>query len=287
MNPSKTRAELEKITPETDEIIKSIGIPARPITLVNLQREIASDDPDRHRAAALVASDVTLSVAVLRTVNSPAYGLSRRCETTDQAIAMIGFKRLGVIVTGLMMRNLIRGDQQQLAQFWDVSSKRSFAMSQLAKGLGSVDVDVAQSFGLFCDVGIPLLLQRFADYSKTLTVCKIETERIFTQVEQDKHRTDHALVGAIMARTWDLSPTLCLAIRLHHDYEIGSSGSETVTNLIAINLIAELAIQRFCFMTSVEWNKGRDFAIDVLALSDYEVEDWIDRLSYDFAELTN
>ena len=286
-NPKTHAAKLAKITPETDEIIKSIGIPARPITLVNLQREIASDDPDRHRAAALVASDVTLSVAVLRTVNSPAYGLSRRCETADQAIAMIGFKRLGVIVTGLMMRNLIRGDQQQLAQFWDVSSKRSFAMSQLARGLGSVDVDVAQSFGLFCDVGIPLLLQRFADYSKTLAVCKIETERIFTQVEQDKHRTDHALVGAIMARTWDLSPTLCLAIRLHHDYEIDSSGSETVTNLIAINLIAELAIQRFCFMTSVEWNKGRDFAIDALALSDYEVEDWIDRLSYDFAELTN
>jgi HD-like signal output (HDOD) protein len=49
----------------------------------------------------------------------------------------------------------------QLTRFWDVSGKRSLAMRSLARELGGVDVGIAQSFGLFCDVGIALLMQRF------------------------------------------------------------------------------------------------------------------------------
>jgi HD-like signal output (HDOD) protein len=291
MNGANTvsNAEQEISASKTNEIIKSIGIPARPVTLVQLQKEMASDDPNLRRIAALVASDVTLTVAVLRTVNSPAYGLSRRCETVDQAISMIGFKRLNGIVTGLILRNLMRGDAQKLTYFWDISSKRSFAMSRLARGLGVVDEDIAQTFGLFCDVGIPLLMQRFPDYDQTLIKCNHETEKTFTEIEQARHHTDHALVGAIMARSWELSPTLCLSIRLHHDYAIlhDSKVPETVTRLLAMNLVAEAAIQRFNFMKSTEWDKGRHAAIYAMALSEYEVEDWIDRLSYDLSTLTS
>ena len=283
---ASTQTDQEMSTPQTDELIKSIGIPARPVTLINLQKEIESDDPDLRKASALVTSDVTLTVAVLRTVNSSAFGLSRKCETVEQAVFMIGFKRLKGIVTGLILRNLMRGDAQQLAHFWDVSAKRSHAMTQLASDLGLVDSDIAHSFGLFCDVGIPLLMLRFADYNQTLAICHEETERTFTQVEQAKYRTDHALIGAIMARSWDLSPTLTQAIRLHHDYSIftDSKVPEVVKQLVAMNLIAELAIQRFSYLDSAEWNKGGADAVELLAMTDYEITEWIDRLSYDFAK---
>ena len=281
-----TSADPELSTPQTDELIKSIGIPARPVTLINLQKEIESDDPDIRRAAALVTSDVTLTVAVLRTVNSPAFGLSRRCETVEHAVSMIGFKRLKSIVTGLILRNLMRGDAQQLAHFWDVSAKRSHAMTQLASDMGLVDTDIAHSFGLFCDVGIPLLMLRFPDYIQTLAICRDETARTFTQVEQAKYNTDHALIGAIMARSWDLSPTLHQAIRLHHDYSVfqDTKVPEVVRQLVAMNLIAELAIQRFSYLDSVEWNKGGAGAVELLAMTDYEITEWMDRLSYDYAK---
>lgn len=284
-----TEAELELSTPQTNDLIKSIGIPARPVTLINLQKEICQEDPDMQHVAKLVSSDVTLTVAVLRTVNSPAFGLSRRCETVDQAISMIGLKQLTVIVTGLVLRNLMRGDAHQLTRFWDVSSKRSYAMAQLASGLGLVDVDVAQSFGLFCDVGIPLLMQRFPEYGQTLMACNSEMERSFTEVEHGRHHTDHALIGGLMARSWGLSPTLYLAIRLHHDYGIFHDPKvpETVARLVAMGLIAEVAIQRFAGLnSSTEWAKGGDYAAGALVLNNDDVEDWIDRLFIDFARGT-
>lgn len=278
--------EQQLISPETDALVKSIGIPPRPATLVDLQREIAKDDPDLVRIARLVAGDVALTAAMLRTVNSPAYAMSRRCETVDQAIMMVGLKHVSALVTGLMVRKVLRTDGPQLTRFWDVSSKRSHAMARLGRGLKRIDVDIAQSFGLFCDVGIPLLMQRFPDYGRTLKACNDEPERGFTEIEQANHQTDHALIGAVMARSWGVSQTVCLAIRWHHDYSIFQTPGipVSVCHLVAMGLLAEVAIQRFGGLNnSAEWTKGGDFAAGALMLSDHDVEEWVDRLIDDFS----
>jgi HD-like signal output (HDOD) protein len=284
---SASEADQQLNDSDASGLIKSIGIPSCPATLVQLQAEIDKDDPDFSRVARLVSSDVALTVAILRVVNSPAYGLSRHCDTVDQAINLLGLKQLNGIVTSLMLRNALRGDARQLTRFWDVSSKRSHAVARLARGLGMVDVNMAQSFGLFCDVGIPLLMQRFPDYGQTLQACNTEVTLSFTEVEQARHHTDHALVGAMMARSWGISPALCLAIRLHHDYAVFHDPKvpALVTRLIAMGLVAEVAIQRFARLnTSAEWSKGGDHAIGTLVLSEMDVEDWIDRLLQDFAK---
>lgn len=283
---SFSEAESQLSQSHADELVKTIVIPARPETLVMLEREMGQEEPDFGKIARLVATDVTSTIAVLRTVNSPYFGLSRRCETIEQAISMIGLKQLKVLVTRLALQNMIRGESQKLTRFWDVSSKRSFGMARMARELRLVEVDVAQTFGLFCDVGIPLLMQRFPNYGKTLMACNSEPELSFTEVEQNQHHTDHALVGAMMARSWGISQPLCLAIRLHHDYTafLDAKVPETVTRLIAMGLVAEVAIQRFAGMNaSTEWDKGGDYATGALVFSDLDVEEWIDRLHYDFA----
>jgi len=273
---------------EVDALVRSMGIPPRPATLIDLQAEIAKEDPDFQRVTRLVASDVALTAAMLRIVNSPACGLTRQCDTVDQAVRMIGLKQIAGIVTGLMLRKALRTDGPQLTRFWDVSGKRAFALSRLAVDLGgpTVDVDLAQSFGLFCDVGIPLLMQRFPGYGQTLKACNDEKHRPFTDCEQERHQTDHALIGSVMARSWGISRTVCHPIRLHHDYRVFQDPGipEPVCRLIAMGLIAELAIQRFARLNdSTEWDKGGHAAMGALVLSDADVEDWSERLLERFA----
>ncbi len=283
---SAKEAEQQLAAPDTDALVKNLGIPPRPQTLADLQNEIGLDDPDFRRVARLVTSDVALTAALLRIANSPAYALAKSCQTVDQAIAMLGLKQVGSLVSGLVLRKVLRTDGPQLTRFWDVSSKRSYAMARLARGMRCVDVDVAQSFGLFCDVGIPLLMQRFPDYGRTLKLCNDETERSFTEVEQAHHQTDHALIGGLMARSWGISQTVCLAIRLHHDYGVflDPQVPEAVAKLIAMGLVAEVAIQRFAGMnSSSEWARGGGAAAGALMLGDQDVEDWIERLLEGFA----
>jgi HD-like signal output (HDOD) protein len=279
-------AENQLAAPGAAAQVVDVGIPPQPKILIDLGRELARPDPDLNRVARTVASDVALTAAVLRLANSPAFGVSRPVETLGQALSLLGMRQIGVMVTSLVMRKTLRTDGPQLTRFWDVSAKRSWALATLARGLRGVDVDVAQTFGLFCDVGIPLLMQRYPRYGGVLQACNDQTVRSFTEVEQAELHTDHALIGALMARSWGVSQTVCLAIRLHHDYGIFRDPKvpNAVARLIAMGLIAEWAIQSFARMNSSnEWVKGGDAALGALMLAEVDMLDWVERLVEGFA----
>lgn len=271
-------------------LIKDIPIPPRPLVVQQMQEEMARPDPDMRTLANIVGQDIGLTVAVLKMVNSPFYGLSRTAESIDQAVGLIGLKQLGILVTALALRNLLKGDANTLGRFYDTSARRAAAMTRVAKVTGLVDVAQAQTFGLFCDVGIPMLMHRFPDYVGTLKVANADKTRSFTAIEQAAHHTDHGLVGALMAKTWGLSPTVALAIRLHHDYEVflDPSVPAEVARLISMNILAEEAIQRYAQMhDNAEWSKGGDYVASTLHMGPDEVEEWIEQLLDLFAYQLN
>jgi HD-like signal output (HDOD) protein len=184
------------------------------------------------------------------------------------------------------MRNLLKGDAESLNRFYLTSARRALAMSRLAKFTGLANVEMAQTFGLFCDVGIPLLLHRFPVYVDTLKKAQTNCEQSFTSVEQEAHHTDHSLIGAMMVKSWGLNANVALAIRLHHDYEIFLDPKVPIeiVRLISLNLIAEAAIQRYTQnQQDAEWSKGGDYVGSTLAMDDAEVEEWIEQLQDHFA----
>lgn len=267
-------------------LVKDIPIPPRPVVVQQIQEEMARSEPSMREIAHIVSQDVGLTVAVLKTVNSPLYGLSRKAESVEQAVGLIGLKQLGILVTALSMRSMLQGDAQTLGRFYDTSARRTLAMARIAKTTGVVDVALAQTFGLFCDVGIPLLMKRFPNYVQTLRVANDDPLRTFTAVEQEAHHTDHALIGALMVKTWGLSPIVALAIRLHHDYDVFLDPKipREVARLISLNIIAEEAIQRYAKIHSnVEWQKGGDYVASTLAMEPAEVEEWLEQLIDVFA----
>ena len=281
-NPSATPSA----PPEIDAVLSGIAIPPRPALLTELQMEMSGRDPDLGLIARLVGGDVALTAAVLRTVNSPFYALSRKAATMPEAISLLGLRQIGALVTGFVLRKSIGAEGASLTRFWDVTAKRSFALARLARGLRGVDADTAQIFGLFCDAGIALLMQRFPGYAATLAAANHDRDQPFTRIEQAAHQTDHALVGALMARAWSLPRTVCDAIRAHHDYTAFQDPKvdAQVQRLIAMGLVAELAIQRFAGLNeSREWDKGGDAAAGSLLLADADIEEWVEQLTEDFA----
>lgn len=57
--------------------------------------------------ADLVTQDLALSAAVLKTVNSPAYGIARPLESIRQAVTLLGVETLVTLVTAIALRNQI------------------------------------------------------------------------------------------------------------------------------------------------------------------------------------
>ena len=268
-----------------DALIRSIRIPPRPSLLADLQRELASRDPDSATIGRIIASDVGMSGALLKLANSSFYGGQRKAKSIEQAILFLGINQVAALMTGLLARQAIGTDNAALASFWEVSTRRAQAMVYLSRRLRIGEADVAHTFGLFCDTGVPLLMDRFPDYAATFAEASNDPARAVTALEDERHSTNHAAIGCLLARNWGLSTEVTWAILHHQDYQVleDSATADSVRSLVALSLLAESAIQHYQGMAaSLEWDKGGARASAYLGLSDDDITDLLDELHDSF-----
>ena len=84
-----------------DEILSNIIIPPRPSILLKFQ-QAQEQDADLAYIAELIAQDMGLSAAVLKTINSAYYGLSEKVTSLKVAVSLLGMKQISMLVTGLL-----------------------------------------------------------------------------------------------------------------------------------------------------------------------------------------
>lgn len=264
-----------------DALIRSIRIPPRPSLLVDLQRELAQPDPSPRRIARIIGNDVGMSGALLKLANSPFFGAARKAKSVEQAINFLGISHCAALLTGLLARQAIDGNGNDLNAFWEISARRAQAVVFCSRRLRIAPPDIAHTFGLFCDIGIPLLMTRFPDYTDTYNEACDDHVNPFTQTEDRSYATNHAAIGCLLARNWGLSPDVSWAILLHHDYRVleDSATDDAIRSLVALSLLAEQGIQRFHGRRmSYEWEKGGEAACRHLGLGEDETADLLDEL---------
>jgi HD-like signal output (HDOD) protein len=222
-----------------------------------------------------------MSGALLKLANSSIFGGRRKAKSIEQAILFLGINQVASLMTGLLARQAIPVNSAALASFWEVSSRRAEAMVFLSRRLRIGETDVAHTFGLFCDTGVPLLMDRFADYENTYACASLDADRPFTALENERHNTSHTTIGTLLARNWGLSEDVAWSILHHHDYAVldDADTTSTVRSLVALSLLAESAIRKYQGdAESLEWNKGGAQAMAYLGLSDEETAELLDEL---------
>lgn len=266
---------IREIDREADKIVRELGIPPCPAVLTKLLREVREDEPDYNKASNLISTDVGLSAAMLKTVNSPFFGLRTKATSVNQALQLMGLRNTVEIVTGLLLRQAFPvGDNSAMDSFWQTSSGIAEAASQLALPLGIKNRDEAYTFALFRDCGIPLMLGKFPGYANFMKVSHLDNGRAITADEIEEFGVDHASLGARLAQSWQLPEETSVAIQTHHDYVLLQGGSvpEEPCRLVALVLAAEWIYTRQNIGPKCrEWSKGGDFALATLQVSAEEL----------------
>lgn len=254
----------------------SVAIPPRPALFMALQRELRKEEKDIRRIAELINRDVGMAAKLLETTNSAFFGLRRQVNTVADAIQLIGTDHCTAVMSGLITKKALGMGAMMMARFWDVSEKRAKGVSFLAREMRIAEPQLAYSFGLFCDIGIPLMKAAFPNYGETLAIANQRGALQFLAVETERHGVDHAGIGAMLATRWSLDDEVVAAIGMHHDYEklYDESISGTTRALIALNGVVEKAIQEFRGEEeSHEWVEAGRIASEALDLGDAEVEE--------------
>lgn len=238
--------------------------------------------PDPLVVADIAGSDVAMAAALIRISNSSLYARRQPVSSVGQAVAMLGVKPTANVLTGFLLRNSIRLDASLIEHFWESSTRLARSpWRTLPYQMYGVDVEVAETCGLFFHVGIPVMLQGVRGYSGTLVEAMARQDRTFIQTENAAHRTDHAVVGAIVAKTWRLPAVIAYAVRLHHDFSVlADTGiALQVRQLVAIAAIADhLVAQHEGMKVQREWDRHGAECMAFLQISMAEVECWVDAL---------
>ena len=268
----------EVLDREAEQIVKEIGIPPCPMILTKLMQEMRSDDPDFGKLGKMIGGDVSLAATMLKTVNSPFYGLRTKATSVQQAIALLGLRHVAELVAGLLLRQAFPGGTSDLMdEFWETSSAISEINDRLVRKFKHVRRDGLQTFALFRDCGMLAMMQKFKSYKPVFPGAKQGTDVSVTAVEDIHHKINHARVGYQMAKTWLLPDETCEAVLRHHEYaELHANGaglSDTSLQHIALTLAAEsIYVKQEYNAVSAEWALGSEFALELMGISQAELD---------------
>lgn len=277
---------LQTIQQELDQARRSgplqqIVIPPCPELLARLNVVLAQAEPDLNEVARIASSDVAMAATLLKSANSPLFASGQPVQTIGAAMNRLGLEQTAAIISGFLVQRAIKVNSSHLQRFWERARKRAVAMGYLSQKLPGLSFDVAHTYGLFCHVGLPVMMQSVKGYAGTMVEANARIDRSYVATENANHRTDHAVVGALVARVWKLAPTVTAAIRLHHDMDIlrGNTIDPEVVTLMAAGQVAEYFVRRHeAIDPDVDWTRHEEAIKAWLQITDDDLVTWEDEL---------
>lgn len=218
MMTETTNAQSTPVDVVLEQTIRDLDIPPRPVIIDRIRVEMNRDIPSFKYVGQLISADVSLAAGLIKTVNSPYFGLHKPARSITEALVMLGLDVTSRAVAAISLRRAFP-NTTHYERFWDASARIAMLSGWLAQRVRkpTLRVDDAYTYGLFRDCGIVILMRRFPAYLRTLDRANNDGEKAFTAVEREDFPTDHTVLGCLLAQNWWLPAEICLAIRHHHD----------------------------------------------------------------------
>ncbi len=272
---------------DLEKILKGISIPSPPQMLVDIQTEMFDPEPSLERITDAIVMDPGMSGGILKTLRSPFYAMDDEDVSIRQAVLLLGMKTVFSIINMLCLRSEANNEklsEEQLMflnRFWDSSADIAIAASLIASRVRNIPEDKAYLLGLFSNVGIALMAQRFDNYSEVIASSYSGgTERI-VDTENNFFDTNHAVLGYYMAKSWKVPKEICEVIRIHHNAsELLSNRDEAGSQIKDMLATLKLA-EHFSCLHKVLAGQDLDYewqqiSKDVLYHLDINEDDYID-----------
>lgn len=266
---------------QIQRILQGIKVPPQPQILVDLQMEQVMPDPDLNRISELISQDVGLAGTILKVVNSPFYGLKNHISSVSQAVNLIGLSGVINLVNGLSIKSQMSDETiVNMNRFWDTATDIAQVSTLVAKQTGYPNPDNAYLLGLFHNCGIPLLMERFDNYTEVMQASYADASLRVVDVENQHLNTNHAVIGYYTAKSWHLPKAICDAIAEHHSarryFHPDHSQDSEVKTLLAILKLAEHLCGTFKILggqnEDAEWEQIQGEVLTYLGLGEYDLE---------------
>lgn len=194
-----------------------------PVVAQRLLQVAGNSDASTADLLAVIEQDPTLSIRILRTVNSSYFGLSHQVADLKTALSMLGLVAVRNLVLTVYVARLCeepteyRGFSRE--KLWCHLVTVGTIARLLAHHCGKVDPDEAYLSGLLHDVGI-LLVDQYMRPSLCQVLDLVHTGMSGIDAERQVLTFAHTDLGAFVARQSNFPDRVVRAIAYHHSAEL-------------------------------------------------------------------
>ena len=261
-------------------VTQGFHIPPKP-EILNMIQALANDkNANLQDIGDCIAEDVGLSAAVLKTLNSPFYGMARSITDVRQAAMFLGVDSIKNLVATYEIRKAMSGDASiSLERFWDNATEVANVMGFIGKQVNSnVPVENLHAAGLFHDCGLPAMAMRFPDYVEVLQQSNEDHRVSLIELEEARYQCNHAVVGYYIASSWGLPRELCQLILQHHETDAlsGKISSEFQWMYSTLKAADNLVEKVRRFTSARDWQFVGDSVLGAMGISSLEYSDMED-----------
>lgn len=200
----------------TDLVSGACRVVTLPAVYLRVRALLADRAVSRQALAAAVASDPALCARLLRLVNSAFFGAPSRIETVSHAIALLGHTQLHDFVLATSVAAAfprVAPALIDLDRYWRESLRMAVAVRGLGTACGVGADERLFVTGLLAGIGHLVMLLQLPE---AMAAALREAQRagiVLAEVERRRIGCDHAEVGGLLLRQWNVPDSIARAVR--------------------------------------------------------------------------
>ncbi len=242
MGMMETAVDLELV------LSKSKKLPTLPGIAIRILEAVQKDRPDLQEIAEVLATDPPLSAEVLKMINSPFFGLTRKVTSVFHAVSMLGMNVVkNMALSFALVKNFSNTGQSEFdyPRFWKYSLTTAIAARMLAEKVAAQNAEDAFFLGLLHDMGLLALVRCLPDQYRLVEQEAENGNCACHQAENQILGFDHMAVGRHLVRSWGLPAKFWQSIGCHHCPERLAANDEETKALSEVLHLATLYADMF------------------------------------------
>ena len=250
------------------QISTSKNLPTLPQILLKLIDTCNQEGGSLKEVSKIVEKDPSLSIKILKLVNSTYYGLVHKVENMGQAVSLVGtdaIKNIAICASVYEAFRKIKGNALfNLKLFWWHCLKCAVLSRLIAKKTGYSQPDEAFLTGLLHDIGKLVLWVNFPEqYGKLLETHK-DQQHLLISGELRLGAT-HCEVGAWLFHRWRLQPLMADSVLYHHEPHYRILDALPLVQIVYVaNALSQEPVQ-----------VGLEVAKEILGFGDHDVFEFL------------
>ena len=199
---------------------KFITAKTLPYITIQLTKLISNENSTMKDFENMIKMDPTLVLRILRSANSPYYGLRQKVNSISRAIVIIGINNLRNMIVTEGLKEIFKDKKGKNAfsrnRLWLHCAAVSICSQMIAERIFGFNGEDAFLCGILHDIGMIVEDQTAPDLFYEACNSYDENSKLITDHEKEIIGTDHCEIGYLLAKEWQLPIEVQEGIQHHH-----------------------------------------------------------------------